>query len=117
MPVVRIDGGRLTTWESFHDVFAEALGFPSFYGRNMNAWIDCMTSLDAPDDGLTTIHGSPTDPVVLHVENSSSIPVEIFGALNECGAFVNWRRMAVGEPAILLLSYWRTEPLPRSGST
>ena len=31
---------------------------------------------------------------------------ELFDALNECGAFVNWRRIDLGEPAILVLSYW-----------
>ncbi|MDZ4753789.1 MAG: barstar family protein [Phycisphaerae bacterium] len=31
--------------------FAETFGFPGFYGRNMNAWNDCMTFLDGPDAG------------------------------------------------------------------
>lgn len=117
MPVVRIDGSRLSGWDAFHDVFAAEFGFPAFYGRNLNAWIDCMTSLDAPDDGLTAVHGSPTDPVVLHIEHASSIPREIFDAISECSAFVNWRRIAVGETAILVLSCWRTEPVTRSTNT
>jgi len=33
----------ITDWASFHDVFMHTLGFPDFYGRNMDAWIDCMT--------------------------------------------------------------------------
>ncbi len=37
-PKVRIDTNRIVDWNSFHDVFAEAFGFPDFYGRNMNAW-------------------------------------------------------------------------------
>jgi hypothetical protein len=109
VPVVRIDGSRLCDWQPFHDVFAAEFGFPSFYGRNMNAWIDCMTSLDAPEDGLTAVHGSSADPVVLHIESASSIPREIFDAISECGAFVNWRRISTGEPAILVLSCWRTD--------
>lgn len=112
MPVVRIDGGRISGWESFHDVFAAEFGFPSFYGRNMNAWIDCMTSLDSPEDGMTTVHGSASDPIVLYIENADSLPSEMLEAINECSAFVNWRRMQVGEPAVLALSYWRTQPLP-----
>jgi len=44
---------KITDWPSFHDVFQETLGFPKFYGRNMNAWIDCMTSIDTPEDGLS----------------------------------------------------------------
>ena len=106
MPIVRIDGRRLTDWESFHDTFAEGFGFPEFYGRNMNAWIDCMTSLDSPEDGLTTIHGTANDAVVLHITNASSIPPDVFEGLNECAAFVNWRRIEQGDAAVLALSYY-----------
>lgn len=107
MPTVQIEGADLSSWESFHDAFSKAFGFPSFYGRNMDAWIDCMTSLDAPEDGMTTIHGSASDPVVLHIANADSIPTDVFGGLTDCAAFVNWRRVEVGEPAILALSFWR----------
>lgn len=36
--LVPIPTNQITDWPSFHEVFAEALGFPSFYGKNMNAW-------------------------------------------------------------------------------
>ena len=109
MSIVRIDGKSIIDWDSFHNVFAEAFGFPDFYGRNMNAWIDCMTSLDEPANGITAVHGSPTDPVVLQLDNASSVPSEQFEAITECSAFVNWRRLEVGEPAILMLSCYRTQ--------
>lgn len=48
--IVRIDARRIVDLDSFHDVFAEAFGFFGGYGRNMDAWIDCMSSLDDPDD-------------------------------------------------------------------
>lgn len=108
MPLIRIDGTRLRDWRSFHNAFAAAFGFPDFYGRNMDAWIDCMTSLDAPDDGMTTIHGSVTDPVVLQLDNADAVPKDIFDALVECAAFVNWRKLDVGVPAILMLSFNRS---------
>ena len=108
MPLIRIDGSRFRNWASFHSAFAAAFGFPDFYGRNMAAWIDCMTDLDAPEHGMTTIHGSPTDPVVLQVDNADTIPKEIFDELVECAAFVNWRKLDVGEPAILMLAFDRT---------
>ena len=46
MPVVSIPTNRIADWASFHDVFAETLGFPSYYGRNMDASIDCLTYAD-----------------------------------------------------------------------
>ncbi|MCB9625194.1 MAG: barstar family protein [Sandaracinus sp.] len=41
-----IDASRLVDEASFHAVFAEAFGFPGFYGRNWDAWNDCMGSVD-----------------------------------------------------------------------
>lgn len=107
MPLVRLDGAQLHDWDSFHSVFAASFGFPDFYGRNMNAWIDCMTALDAPDHGMTSLHGSASNPVVLYLDNADDVPKEIFDAMVECAAFVNWRRLEIGEPAILMLAFHR----------
>ena len=62
---VQIDASKITDWDSFHDYFADALEFPAFYGRSMNAWIDCMASLDDPTAGMTTVHVAPGDMLVL----------------------------------------------------
>lgn len=66
-----------------------------------------MTSLDAPDDGMTSVHGTATDPVVLRLDNAGAVPKKMFDALVECAAFVNWRRLEIGAPAILMLSFHR----------
>ena len=106
--LVQIDCDRITDWDSFHEVFAHVFGFPEFYGRNMNAWIDCMTSLDAPNDGMTSIHAPEDGCVVLHLNNVKPLAErcrEIYDAMLESAAFVNWRRIETGEPAILMLSF------------
>ena len=41
--VIKIPVDTIIDWESFHDVFQTALGFPSFYGRNMNAFSKSAT--------------------------------------------------------------------------
>lgn len=106
MPTVRLDASRFRDWDAFHTVFATAFGFPDFYGRNMNAWIDCMSDL-SEDTGMTTVRGSPTDPVVLHLDNVDAVPREIYEALVDCSAFVNWGRLKVGQPAVLILAFHR----------
>jgi hypothetical protein len=108
MPLIRINAAEIRDWATFHDGFAKWFGFPDFYGRNMNAWIDCMTYLDDPGAGMTTIHGSTSDPVVLCLDNVNAMPNAIFEALVECAAFVNWRRIETGDPAILLLAFHKT---------
>ena len=108
--IVRIDGRRITGWDSFHAVFAEAFGFPAFYGRNMNAWIDCMSSLDSPEDGMTAVHAPPGGVVTLelqHVGDFAARCPEQYAAIVECSAFVNWRRIEAGQPAVLALAFHR----------
>jgi hypothetical protein len=107
-PVVRIDASRIVGWESFHDVFAEALGIPVFYGRNMNAWIDCLTCLDQREAGMTRIHAPPGGVVTLVIDHASELSArcpELYDALVECAAFVNWRRIERGEPSVLGLAF------------
>ena len=109
---IKIDANEIKDWDSFHNCFSKAFGFPDFYGKNMNAWIDCMTSLDAPDDGMTTIHAEPGKTIILEIENINSLAdqnSEIYEALIECSAFVNYRKLEVGEPAVLTLSYNRND--------
>ena len=105
---VQIDASKIRDWDTFHDHFSEALGFPEFYGRNMNAWNDCMTYLDAPEDAMTTIHVEPGDVLVLCVSGARDLKKrcpELYDALIECTAFVNYRRIQQGQPAVLALSF------------
>ncbi len=106
---VQIDGSKVSGWDSFHDLFAEVFGFPGFYGRNMNAWNDCMTYLDAPEESLSSVHVARGDVVVLCISGATELKErcpEIYDALVECSAFVNWRRIEKGEPAVLALSFY-----------
>jgi Barstar (barnase inhibitor) len=106
--VVCIDCSRIRDWNSFHHEFAAAFGFPDFYGRNLNAWIDCMTYLDDPESGMTTIHTGKGHVVTLQLENTASFREqhpELYAAIIECSAFVNWRRLEVGDPSVLAISF------------
>jgi len=112
---IRVDGARLGGWDDFHSEFARAFGFPDFYGRNMDAWVDCMTRLDEPFSVFQIDQG---DLVMLEVEHSDEFQREhpaLSAALYECAAFVNGRRVEIGEPPILLLSSYLSPTLPAAG--
>ena len=101
---VRIDCTQITDWASFHDVFAEAFGFPDFYGRNVDAWIDCMTNLD---EEFSTFRVESGEILTLQLDNAKTLKKnapELLTDLLEMSAFVNWRRIEVGEPPVLLVS-------------
>ena len=95
---VTIDAARIVDWASFHTIFAEAFGFPGFYGRNLNAWIDCLSSLDAPEDGMTTIHAPPGGVLLLnllHMHDLAERCPDIYAAIVEDAAFINLGSVSV----------------------
>ncbi|HIC82662.1 MAG TPA: barnase inhibitor [Kiloniellaceae bacterium] len=120
VPLVRIDGRRIVDRESFHDVFAEAFGFPDFYGRNMDAWLDCLSSLDSSDDGMTQIRPPEGGVVVLQLDHADALSArcpEIFEDLVDCSALVNLRLLERGLPPVLALAFQkgrRSTEAPRS---
>jgi hypothetical protein len=68
-----------------------------------------MTSLDAPDDGMSSVHVASGDVLVLCISGAGDLKKrcpDIYDALVECSAFVNWRRIEQGEQAVLALSFY-----------
>ncbi len=105
MAVVRLDTTKITDWASFHQVCYEAFGCFDGYGRNMNAWIDCMSSLD--EEGMTKFLLEKDE--ILHIEIvekekfNSRFP-KILKELIECTAFVNQRYIATnGKPKVSMI--------------
>lgn len=66
---VHIDGSQIVDRESFHDTCAKAFGFPDFYGRNSNAWIDCVSYIDSPEAGMTRLTIGRTDFLDIELTN------------------------------------------------
>lgn len=94
----RIDGSILADWEKFHDFFAKTFDFPGYYGRNMDAWNDCMSDY-CHDNGL----------VSLHIDNAAELKTqtpEVLDAIVECSAFINWRSTEKGGDPLIVLSYY-----------
>ena len=45
MKTVTIDCADITTADAFHNALAEALEFPDYYGKNLDALFDCLTEI------------------------------------------------------------------------
>ncbi|MEL6312233.1 MAG: barstar family protein [Planctomycetota bacterium] len=111
MQRVTIDCSRIRDRRSFHDVFAEALGFPEFYGRNMDAWIDCVSDLDQ-GSGLTNVRLSVGETLLLELRGASGFHArmpELSRLLLECVAIVNGRSgddAGVPRPTALVAVAW-----------
>ncbi|HZW14078.1 MAG TPA: barstar family protein [Noviherbaspirillum sp.] len=106
MPTVRLDGRTIGNWAAFHDACKAAFGFPDFYGRNMDAWIDCLSSL-RDDDGMSSFVLGADEALEIEILHSGSLQrqaPDILDALEECTAEVNERYAENGEnPALSLV--------------
>ena len=51
---VILDGMSIHNREELHELLAQALGFPAWYGGNMDALFDCLRDLD--ETALTVTH-------------------------------------------------------------
>lgn len=93
----QIDVSGVNDWAGFHECFARKFEFPDYYGRNMDAWIDCMEDYALEQDSL-----------VLHIDGMPKLKEtcpEIYEAICECAAFINYRARDSGGETFLALSY------------
>jgi RNAse (barnase) inhibitor barstar len=86
-----IDAGEIRDMASFHDAFARTLKFFDAYGRNTDAWIDCMTDLHGPNflSSLNLPEGEGVELVLNGTQDLSRRKPEIIRELIECTAAVN----------------------------
>ncbi len=105
MAIARLDGSKILDWASFHDASARELGFPSFYGRNLDAWIDCLSYLDEGDgmSRFTLAPGEVLDLEVLASDDLKRRAPNIFGAVVDCARFVNKRYVERGKQPLVRL--------------
>lgn len=106
MATVRFDTTEVIDWDSFHETFKQIMGFPDFYGRNMNAWIDCLTYLDE-GDGMSKFHLSQGEKLNIEITDTIAFKErlpDIFAFLIECTAHVNQRYIETDKlPALSLI--------------
>ena len=105
---ISIDFSTINDWQSFHLQFKAKMGFPGFYGNNMNAWIDCMSSIDAPSDGMSKVTVSANKPleiVVNNIEKAIKTCPDVVHGFVECAAFVNQRFIATTSATRLKLIF------------
>lgn len=109
LKTVEINCNNITDWDTFHDEFYQVFGFAGFYGRNMDAWVDCMSYLSDPDAQMTTVHCEEGRVITLELKNIKAFKTrcpEQYDAIIECSAFVNWRLIENGHSPVLALSFY-----------
>ena len=96
---VAIDFTKIKDLNSFHSAFQETMGFPAFYGRNMDAWIDCMSYIDDAGAGMSsvTVQADESLEIILFgIEAGLRTCPNVVHSFLECAAFVNRRFIESG---------------------
>jgi hypothetical protein len=107
MATAIFDTSGIVDWDTFHAASAAAFGFPDFYGCNLNAWIDCMSYLDA-GDGMSRYHLADGETLTIEVRGAADfaerLPEQAL-ALVSVTAAVNERYIEDGKPPVLVLVF------------
>ena len=90
----QIDGAVIVDWESFHGEFQKQMGFFDGYGKNMDAWNDCMRDMYTNGEykSLTKFDLHDGDTFTLVVMNAAQwkrTSPEIYSAFEDCSLFCN----------------------------
>jgi hypothetical protein len=105
MASVQLNGEAITDWSSFHTACAAAFGFPEFYGRTMDAWVDCLSYL-RDDENMTRFHLKPNEVLQITISHADALRKNVPDLLEEvafCIAGINERYDDYGEKPALEL--------------
>ncbi|MCG8711046.1 barstar family protein [Brenneria sp. 4F2] len=101
---VKIDFAKIKTLDDFYNELSGLFGFPDFFGRNINALIDCLFSLRYPEDEMTKIHVATSEYLLIELHHFSLTTEEIKETLIVTIENVSLKCKEKGqEPSIVLL--------------
>ena len=89
MKFVIIDGEKMTSREAAHAHIAEALDFPAYYGKNLDALADCLS--EVPRDTAVLLHNADAARTALGAYADDLFAV--FAEISQSGGFL----LVVGE--------------------
>ncbi len=99
MAAITLPSNEISDRKTFHAVCRRVFGFPEYYGHNSDAWIDCMSYLDNPKAGMSSVILKSGELLLITVPDAEDLnqrAPEVVSSLIECTAIVNRRFLAHG---------------------
>ncbi|MCM0340387.1 barstar family protein [Bacteroides fragilis] len=91
------------TIEDFHKEIKQKLGFPDFYGANVNALIDCMSSMRFPEERMSNITLDKDEILIIECKGLSQSNIVVLNNFLISIEHVNQRELKRGNsPSIYL---------------
>ena len=107
MAVARLSCSEIVDWETLHTACARELGLPDFYGRNGDAWIDCLSCV-TEDEGMSRFTLEPDEKLRIELIGSASLrqrAPRVLEALVDWTQCVNDRLVETGDRPRLELAF------------
>ncbi len=105
MATAVLDCAGIRDWDTLHEACRTAFGFPEFYGRSGNAFVDCLNYVDE-GDGMSRFHLAPGETLAIELRGAAGLigraPEQALALLTWTG-FVNEGFVADGKPPPLIL--------------
>lgn len=99
---IEVDLSNIVGLDDFYKKMSNIFGFPSFFGNNIHALIDCLSYLPYPEAEMSNVHIMKSEYLVLEVFGFLSVSWEIREALVSSIESVNLRFQKDNIPPILL---------------
>jgi barstar (barnase inhibitor) len=96
---ITLPSSEIIDRKTFHVVCQRVFGFPEYYGHNWNAWIDCMSCLDDPEEGMSSVVLKAGELLLVTIPDAEDLmkrAPEVVSSLIECTAIVNRRFLERG---------------------
>ncbi|MCR9173203.1 MAG: barstar family protein [bacterium] len=75
---ITINFNQVSSTEDFHGSMKSAFKLPDFYGENVNALIDCLSSLRYPEDEMIGIVLEQDEFLAIKTKGLSALPQLLF---------------------------------------
>lgn len=91
---INIDLSQIQNVDEFHRYIQGIFGFPKYYGKNLHALIDCLSSLRYPEDEMSNVVLEADQILHLQITNLSRVRAEVIMLLIVAIEEVNNRELA-----------------------
>jgi len=85
-----VDGERCATKETLLDEWASVLKFPDYFGRNWDAFIDCMTDLTWLPGSQYIVIVTSLDKILNREKKQFRTFIEVLGDIASDGVRIGW---------------------------
>ncbi|MCB9233275.1 MAG: barstar family protein [Bacteroidia bacterium] len=101
---IELNIGQIKSVADFHETMKNTFGFPDFYGKNIHALIDCLSSLRFPEDAMSLLFLEEDEYLLMEIKGYLLANEQVKDQLVFAVGFVNHRQFLKGRQLSIVIS-------------